>query len=34
LKEKRVEVGYDVNQVDLGRIEEAILARGYEVRIK
>jgi len=34
LKEKRVEVGYDVNQVDLGRIKEAILARGYEVRIK
>jgi len=31
LKEKRVEVDYDDNKVDLGRIKEAISARGYEV---
>ncbi len=32
LKEKRVEVDYDDNKVDLGKIKEAISARGYEVR--
>ncbi|MBA7510139.1 hypothetical protein ES705_02114 [subsurface metagenome] len=32
LKEKRVEVDYDDNKVDLGRIKEAISARGYEVK--
>jgi len=32
LKEKRVEVDYDDNKVDLGKIKEAILAKGYEVR--
>ncbi len=31
LKEKRVEVYYNDDKVDLGRIEEAISARGYEV---
>ena len=32
LKEKRVEIDYDDNKVDLGRIKEAISARGYEVK--
>ncbi|MFB0528243.1 MAG: SO_0444 family Cu/Zn efflux transporter [bacterium] len=32
LKEKRVEVDYDDNKVDLGRIKEAISAKGYEVK--
>jgi len=32
LKEKIVEVDYDNKKVDLGRIREAILAKGYEVR--
>ena len=32
LKEKRVEVEYDDNKIDLGRIKEAILAKGYEIR--
>ena len=31
LKEKRVEVDYDYDRVDLGRIKEAISAKGYEV---
>lgn len=31
LKEKRVEVDYDDNKVDVGKIKEAISARGYEV---
>ena len=32
LKEKRVEIDYDDNRVDLGKIKEAILAKGYEVK--
>jgi copper chaperone CopZ len=32
LKEKRVEVDYDDSKVDLGRIKEAISAKGYEVK--